>query len=127
MITTITDCRFIMMGDSFSPKRAEDLFGIEFATKHEVGEIALRGRYMNQPYPNGYGVLKIGSMEENFDDFAGKVVNWVKSFGSLGVQDAWFHVDVEYYNQCNLEFSVELLKVLGNLNIPLTVTCYESE
>ena len=125
MITT--NCHFVMRGDSFSPKKAEALLDIEFEVKNEPGEIASRGRYKEQAYPFGYGLLRIGSMEENFGHFAKKIANWIEFFDSLGVQDTWFHVDVEYCNQCNLEFSVEFLRILGSLNIPLTVTCYEGE
>ena len=31
------------------------------------------------------------------------------------------------FNQCNLEFEPEILKRIGNLNIPFTMSCYELE
>ncbi len=51
MIRITTSINF--WGSTFQPGRAEQLTGLLFTEKNEVGDIAKTGRYKHQPLPYG--------------------------------------------------------------------------
>ncbi|MGC0154972.1 hypothetical protein ACPRNU_21140 [Chromobacterium vaccinii] len=90
-------------------------------SKQFAGGIAVRGRYKGMPIPEGSFHL-LGSLERVLDFLEG-----------MGDRD---RLNVDYVNvcllvghdgQCNFELEPALLLRLGEVNVTLGITCYESD
>ena len=118
-------------GEDFAPGVVERETGIVFKRKNEVGDIASIGRYRNQPRPYGSGTLVLRERGETGEmiplEGLRLVGTLLEHFERAGGTDITIDVVVAYGNQCNLEISPECLKILGDLGLPLTISCYEEE
>jgi hypothetical protein len=118
----------MLWGECFSPRRAEELTGLTLSKKDEPGEIALRGRYKGQPRP--YGAAEI---EVPREIASARRLLWLLELSSLhleslrksGASTCHVHVDVRYWDQCNLEFEPEEVGRIAALGLAFTISCYD--
>jgi hypothetical protein len=130
-----TDYYFILSGPNFSPCDLEQLLKVKLEEKIEPGEICKFGRYKNKLSPGGRAILrlvsdKVGNVTETDILTSSILKEFVinrKKIEKIGVEDMIFHIDIAYKDQCNIEISNVLLKKLYELNVPVTITCYESD
>jgi len=118
----------IMSGESFSPSAAADEHGLTYAHQNEPGEIGVRGRYKNKPIPDGHARVVLTNGQANTidnNDVWAPLAHTVEVCRRHGASDVSVHLDVKYTDQCNIELEPILVKLLGSLGLPLTITCYE--
>ncbi len=120
-----------MMGESFSPRMAEEQTGIRLAAGRERNEVGGSGRYKGKQVPHGSGelVARSGSQflaapDEEFFHAAGELV---KARSGLGIDDFVLHVDVEHDGQCNVEFGQAFLSEVVRLGVPFTMSCFQAD
>lgn len=124
------DIRCLFHGDNFSPTLVEKKIGVPLDEKIEVGDIGKIGRYKNKMIPYGSACLRAiktegACLETALKGIVDVLMENIKSFRSHGAESIILHFDVNYDNQCNLEFSPELIKKISILEIPLTISCYK--
>lgn len=119
------------VGETFSPKALKHLEGFSCISKNEPQEIVSKGRYQGKPIP--FGSLRIAIPVTSIDSFfdnkeAGlitRIETCVESLKKAAATDVSIHLDVEYENQCNLQFNSAWLTAIGKLGIPVAFTAYE--
>ena len=123
--------RITICGDNFSPKKVENDTDMLFSNKNEKGEIAKQGRYKGKPLPYGSAdIIPPNTLQGEKQkllyiiDKYNKSKNKIKEFDDI---DIVFHIDVDYQNQCNLAFDVDILEKIANLKIPVTISCWEND
>ena len=52
--------------------------------------------------------------------------NYDKIFEGADLESCRLHVGFRYDNQCNFQFSPKFLKYISDLNIPFTMSCFQS-
>ena len=118
-----------LWGEQFSPRRVEEATGLMLSQKDEVGEIPKRGgRYAGQLLPFGAAVLEVPPDIEPDCRLLWLLQAAERHLPTLrqsGATRCMFHLDVRYWDQCNMEFSHEELARISALGIPLTITCWE--
>jgi len=123
--------RITLSGDNFSPKRVDNDSCSFFSNKKEKGDIATTGRYKGKPLPYGSAVIaspeNITGENEKILWVIEKYLNHKEKILNCGAEDIVFHIDVNYIDQCNLAFDPEIIKKISDLNISLTITCWESD
>jgi hypothetical protein len=120
----------IVWGEEFSPSLAVKKLGIELYDNTEPGEITSRGRWMGKPSPFGFGTIKLkakGSYQEGLEEILDILKSNLKNLKSLGGNVDYICIDIFYKQQCNLEFNPKELKMIGDMGIPLCISCCESE
>jgi hypothetical protein len=124
------DIRCHLYGEKFSPKLVEQLTGVTLENKIEVGEISNKGRNKGRPSDYGNGELCPQKDLKTEGDFG---LNWIALhlskyidvFRRCGAENIQLVIGVWYDKQCNLVFDAESIKLIGELGIPLQVSCYE--
>lgn len=116
-------------GPDFAPQRAEEVGGFEFTSRTDRGSRMERGRYKGLPAPYGAGNFAL----PNFSAASPKPLELsqlekvVRHSRSAGATSIVLQLEVAFVAQCNFEVSPELLAALGELSVPLTITCFEQE
>lgn len=118
-------------GDTFSPRK----INLNFSQSIEVGEIAKKGRYKNQPNPYGRAVLSCewrpgDPLDEGRNipkSFIGKIRDNLQAFREEGATDIHLDVVIEYDSQCNFAFEPQELREISELNIPVHFSVYQGE
>ena len=123
------DIHCLFHGENFSPALAEKETGVSLDDKIEVGDIGKIGRYKDKRIPYGSACLRLiemkgESLETTLKVMTDILMEHIDSFRSNGTDSITLHFDVNYENQCNLEFSPELIKRISTLGVPLTISCY---
>ena len=124
MITIVAN--LVAAGDRFSPEAFEKEFGIAFTRKNEPGSIASTGRYRGRAMPYGSGTLVDDWTGCDERSLLGSLVlraDVVAACRRLGADSLTIHLDVEYDEQCNFDFSEEVIGAIHSLGVPLTVSC----
>ncbi|WP_078410723.1 hypothetical protein [Priestia abyssalis] len=121
-----------LSGSNFSPNKLEQMTGIELVRKTEVGDIFKLGINRGNVSTYGYGVLyppKEESQAEDFGlDWVANVLNQqIDTFQKCGLEDIDLVIGVFYVGQCNFTLDPKALKKIGSLNIPLQISCYETD
>jgi hypothetical protein len=120
-------------GPTFSPRAAEMQTGLAFARKTEPGEVNELDRY--QGHPPGHGRAELALQEYgSMADLTGKsqatfdaLARSLEALRRAGATDLRLRFDVEYAGACVLDLPSELLRKLGDLGLPLTISCYETQ
>ncbi|ULA66706.1 MAG: hypothetical protein LZF62_140006 [Nitrospira sp.] len=124
----------VFSGDTFSPRLAESITGLTFSTKNEPGEIGSIGRYKGLPRPYGMAILKApfdsatmtgSQMPEEW--IADALTQHIKFIRSCGATEIHVSITVAWKGQCNLGFRKDFLSKIGQLNVPMSVSCYEGD
>lgn len=113
-------------GEAFQPGRAEELTGLVFTGKNEVGDITQTGRYKNQPLPYGWASFEPPAQAEwkvlwLAQQWAGKI-DLVRQ---CGAEDIHFMVDYLHDGQCNCSLSVEEISAINALSISYWFSVYQ--
>lgn len=115
-------------GDTFQPGRAEELTGLSFTEKNEVGDIAKTGRYKNQPLPYGASSFNAPNEIEWPNRVLWLAQQWVGKIDTAkqcGADNIHFWVGYFYDDQCNCNLSVEEIKAINALSIPYLFSVYQ--
>lgn len=125
------DIRCHFYGEKFSPKVVEQLTGFTLENKIEVGEISHKGRNKGKPSDYGNGELCPPKDYKDKEDFgllwiAEALYKHIDVIRSSGAEDIDLVIGVFYEGQCNFVFEPESIKLIGELGLPLQVSCYES-
>ncbi|QKE76085.1 hypothetical protein HPK19_25100 (plasmid) [Arthrobacter citreus] len=127
------DVRCHLSGDKFSPKKVEELTGVKLIQKKEVGEIGTKGPFKEQPVKYGSGVLcppeGIVYLDYNNKIYwvAKTLYDFIDDIKKCGVEDIDFVIGVFYKEQCNFALEPDALKLIGELGVHLSISCYENE
>jgi hypothetical protein len=117
-----------LWGERFSPRRAEEAIGLPLARAKEPGEMGLRGRCKGLPLPYGAAFVKVPPNVES----AGRLpwlIEWAERHlpapGASVATLCKLHLDVLYWDQCNLEFDPQQLARIAILGLLFTITCWD--
>jgi hypothetical protein len=120
--------RLSLWGEHFSPRRAEEKSGIALSSKHEAGDIGIRGKYRGKPSPSGSAFLE---PPEGIDPntriawIIDVASNHLSAFQEARATICKFQLEVRYWDQCNLYFTTEELVRIAALGIGLAISCYD--
>ncbi|MDX8363357.1 hypothetical protein [Cytobacillus sp. IB215316] len=125
------DVRCHLYGNMFSAKKVEELTGLTLDNKVEVGDIATRGKYKGMPTPYGNGELSPPSEYKEKNDFGLEWISlimndYISVFRSCGAENINLVIGVFYEGQCNFSLPSKALKLIGEMEIELQLSCYES-
>ncbi|MFB5284684.1 hypothetical protein [Peribacillus sp. Hz7] len=125
------DIRCHLYGESFSPMKIEKSTGITLENKIEVGDIVSKGRCKGELSSYGNGELCPQDEYKNSEDYGllwivETLQKYIDVFRSYGAKDIDLVIGVFYEGQCNFVLEPKAIKVIGELGIPLQVSCYES-
>jgi hypothetical protein len=128
MITLLPKCH--LQGDNFSPKKVEGSTGLAFAKKNEPGEIGTVGRYKGTAIPYGSATLQLSgealsASQDVLREFLALIKRNLDAFRKNGASDVTLDLVVFHDGQCNLEFSIDELREITQLGLPLTLSTYE--
>jgi hypothetical protein len=123
----------IASGPGFSPKTAEAQSGLRFSRKTEPGELSEVDRY--QGHAPGYGRAELSLQEYGLvSDLTGKnssaldaLSRSLEALKRSGATELRLRFDIEFAGQCVLDFPSDLLKKLGDLGLPLHISCFEAQ
>lgn len=118
----------VLWGEHFSPRLAEEVTGLLLTKKYEPGEIAIRGRYKGQPRQYGAAEIEVPKEVESprrLTLLLELSAPHLETLRKSGATSCHVHVDVRYWDQCNLEFEPEVLARLAALGLPFTISCYD--
>ena len=117
----------VFSGDAFSPSALESETGLVFRDKHEVGD---HRRHDGKPYEYGYALLEaprdLGGEEQ---------IRWLLDAAhrhrrhlspTSGVHGR-LHITYAYDKQCNLEYDTAFISRLNELDLSLSISCYQDE
>lgn len=120
---------FFASGPQFSPGVVERRTGVRFSRKNECGEMGMTGRYRGQPIPYGSGDFQgpEAGLDPQVPDehFFESVEALARECSAAGATSMRLHLDVEYVDQCNLEWSSAFVSALGRARVAVTISCYE--
>lgn len=124
------DIRCHFYGEQFSPKVFEQLTGLSLMNKIEVGEYLKVG--INKGNPSDYGSGQLcppiefeGNEDFGFGWIALTLSQQIEELYRCGTEKIDLVIGVWYDKQCNLVFEPESIRLIGELGIPLKVSCYE--
>ncbi|MBM6617091.1 hypothetical protein [Bacillus suaedaesalsae] len=125
------DIRCHLFGENFSPKKLKEFAGIVLENRIEVGDELTKGRFKGKPSPEGYGVLCPPIEYRNSDDFglhwvAQKISKHQDDLQKCGVVEIKLVIGVFYEGQCNFVLEPKAIGLIGELGIPLEISCYHS-
>lgn len=133
---------FHVMGDTFSPGKAEKETGVTFFKKTEVGEVGTFGRNKGKPVTYGSAELRppfhqVYSDHEHHTSHCDFGLHWLADvlehhaakFIACGadLDDTYVSLGVFYQDQCNLSISPIAMKKIGSCGIPIHISCYEED
>src|SRR5947209_985184 len=124
MIWIESNC--LLYGARYSPSLAEQMSGLAFSERNEVGEIGSYGKYKGLPTPYGSSTLKTPprvAKESPYDGIewlAQAIIKHRPSFEAAGAEDITISAAVYHDGQCNMEFSQKLLTALASSRADLT-------
>ena len=114
-------------GEAFQPGKTEQLTGMLFTGKNEVGDIAKTGRYKTQPTPYGAASFDAPNEIECTNRVLWLAQQWagkIEIAKQCGADTIHFWVGYFYVDQCNCDLSVEEIKAINALSIPYLFSVY---
>ena len=126
MIILLPKCH--LQGDTCSPNKIEADTGIKLSMKNEVGDMGTMGRYRGTPIPYGSATL-----QPSENQITQNALRWLLEtvkknlavFKENGASSITLDLVVLHDGQCNLEFTPDELRSLGELGLPLTLSTSE--
>jgi hypothetical protein len=118
-----------LWGQRFSPTEVEGVTGLLLAHKNEPGENGRYGKYRGQPMPFGSASLEPPESvpeADRLDWLIERAAVHLETFRRLGAEELILHVNVPYWDQCNMEFSPSEIAAIAALGVPFTITCWKS-
>ena len=116
----------LLTGHNFSPQKLTKLARVEFYNPSEKGEISI---ITGKKWKYGGAILNSLPGKEYID--LDTLLTFLEEHGKLmkecGVEDIDVTLNMAYRNQCNWFLTVEQIKRLAQLNIPLSLTSYEDD
>jgi hypothetical protein len=118
-------------GEKFSPILVEQQTGIMLANKIKVGDLLTKGVNKGKPSSYGSGELRPPYEYTNTEDYgllwiAETLSTHIEIIRNNGADNIDLIIGVFYEGQCNFVFESNALKKIGELSIPLQISCYES-
>jgi hypothetical protein len=125
------DIRCHIFGENFSPKKLEELTFIVLENRIELGDELTKGRFKGDPSQEGYGVLCPPEEYRNADDFgllwiAQKITKHLDDLLICGATEIKLIIGVFYEGQCNFVLEPRAIELIGELGIPVEISCYDS-
>jgi hypothetical protein len=117
-----------LWGEQFSPRGAEEATGLALARAEEPGEIGVRGRHKGLPLPYGAALVKVPPDVDPARRLAWLIEAAKRHLAALrevGATLCKLHLDVRYWDQCNLEFDPYELARIAALGVLFTITCWD--
>ena len=122
-----------LSGPTFSPREAEAHTGLRFSRRSEPGELSEVDRY--QGHSAGPGRAELAIQEYGAPaDLAGKnmaafdaLARSLDALRRAGATELALRFDVEYAGACVIDLPPELLRKIGELGLPLAISCYEAQ
>ena len=115
-------------GSNFQPGQAEQLTGLLFTRKNEIGDIATSGRYKNQPLPYAsasFGAPDTVAWPDRVLWLAQQWAGHIDLARQCGAEEIHFWVGYYYDTQCNCDLSVEEINAINALSIPYWFSVYQ--
>jgi hypothetical protein len=126
MIKVQASC--LIYGESFSPRKFENKTGLKLSQTNEKGDIGKVGKSRNKPMPYGSGILEFPEDEKFALSSESKLLKALTGFIEeakvAGAEDIDMYLNVEYTDQCNFTLEPEFLKIVSQLSIPVSISCY---
>lgn len=120
--------RLSLWGERGRESLAETATGLTLSRKLEVGEVPDRGPHRGRASPWGAGTFLVPEevpSEDRVSWLLDRAGPHVPTFRALGATRLKFHIDVLYWDQCNLWFPPEGLARLAGLGLALSITCHD--
>lgn len=112
-------------GNDFSPKELMQIKheALDILNPIEKGEFAENGRFKGKKHEYGSCVLAGG---EDFQVFLTNAFLLIAEYEKRipKIEDKKLTLNVIYNGQCNFELSCEILKLLYDNNMKISITCY---
>jgi hypothetical protein len=124
-------CILHVWGDWFSPTKTEKRTGLRFTAKRERGQISDLGVYRGRPLPYGDASLDYGEVVDCSDpvflEWLSQIKHAIPEFRDAGAEKIELDFLVAYKYQCNLDAESDFFIALGQLGIPVTMSCWVDE
>ena len=114
-----------LQGENFDPIPLLNLDKFTVADYHCVGDWTRIAKLRGEPQKTGYICLE--AKGENFEGFVNNLFLAKELITENNTEVRELHIFLEYENQCNWWFDASLLKIIGELNLDLTISCSEVE
>ena len=118
------DFHCTLQGANLDPAPLAGTDRFEILEYSRVGEIAEKGRLKGRPLDFGY--IRFKSREGDLEEFVNALYSSRKLIVDNGSEVSALHILLKYEGQCNWEIAPSLLKMIGELGLTLTITCYEA-
>jgi len=115
---------FHASGADYKPSK----LSFTFASQHDVGDQAKRGRYKGKAYPYGSSEIRVPDKlprEEKIQVLIASVAPLLHQMKAKGADSFYVSAGYFYDTQCNLEFSPKELALLASLECPFCLSCYD--
>jgi len=112
-----------LQGQEFDPVPLLNVESFEIMDYYCLGDIASKGRFKGQPLEDAYICFR--SKEGGFDEFVNKLYRMKELMLQNKAERRELHLFLGYQNQCNWWFDAEILRIIGELNLDLTLSCSE--
>lgn len=126
MIKVQASC--LIYGESFSPRKFENETGLKLSQANEKGDIGKVGKSRNKPIPYGSGILEFPEDAEFALSSDSRLLRALTRFMEeakvAGAEDIDIYLNIEYTDQCNFTLDPEFLKIVSQLSIPISISCY---
>ncbi len=114
----IITCSF--SGNNFNPKTLLSK-GLNLKNIIEKGTILSKGRYKNKKSPYSHAEISSNDLSALLRLIDENIIE----IRDAGAEELIIHADLKYQGQCNWEISKVQLKKIAELDIALTISCFE--
>jgi hypothetical protein len=114
-----------LQGTDFDPMPFVVAGKFEILEHNRVGEIAQKGRFKDRPLDFGY--VRFKSKEDDFEKFVSALYDSKRLIIESKSELRELHIFLGYEGQCNWEIVPNMLKIIGELGLTLTITCAEAD
>ena len=103
--------------------------GVLFSEKKEIGSLGTTGLNKGKPMP--YGSASLVSPNKDLDlieadaEFFGSLEKLIPACFDVGAESVVFSICCYFADQCNFEFSPQVLASFARLGVTVTMSCYE--
>lgn len=119
----ITDLYFhcALQGENFDPTPFLTSAQFEVLNYHRIGDIAEKGRFKGQAHNDGYVSFK--AKTGDFDEFVHRLYAEKPLIVESHAERRELHLFLGYQGQCNWDFPPDVLRMIGELGLTLTMSC----
>lgn len=121
----ITDLYFhcALQGESFDPTPFLNTEQFEVLNYHRIGDIAEQGRFKGQARDDGY--VRFKARVDDFDEFVYRLYAQKPLVVENNAERRELHIFLGYEGQCNWDFDPDVLRMISELDLTLTISCAE--